>query len=325
VFIFKKAISIFIFTALISVSIFAQSWTASKTGSKGDLISVYFTSANTGWVAGDDGYLASTNDGGKTWSQKRIETQDSINEIYFRNQDNGYLVAGRKMFKTTDAGRSWKEFRPLNNYNNLNGTPDFLSVRFIGKKEGFIIGSLFKVVGGKEMITDSLVLKTTDGGETWSRLSIPYKKEIIHLDFVNDDYGWMVGDGGLILATTDGGQNWELQKSGTDQPLYNIDFRDKNEGYAVGKRGTILRTENGGKIWEKVKTGFPETFLRVDFADDKNGWIVGYKGTILRSSDRGKTWIKQESQTTVNLFGLYITKKYGFAVGESGTVVSVQK
>lgn len=321
----RRSVFIFIFIALISSASFAQNWTASKAGSKGDLIAVYFTSANTGWVAGDDGFLANTNNGGKTWSQKRIETQDSINEIYFRNEDNGYLVAGRKMFKTTDGGRSWKEFRPLSNYNNLNGTPDFLSVRFTGKKDGFIIGSLFKTVNGKEVITDSLVLKTTDGGDTWSRQTIPYKKEIIHLDFVNDEYGWMVGDGGLILATTNGGQNWELQKSGTDQVLYNVDFRDRFEGYAVGRKGTILRTENGGKTWEKVKVNFPETFLRVDFADAKNGWIVGYQGTILHSSDRGKTWIKQESQTNVNLYGLYITKKYGYAVGENGTIVSIQK
>lgn len=328
----------FIFIILISLSSFAQNWTASKAGSKGDLISVYFTSANTGWVTGDDGFLAKTNNGGKTWNQKKIETQDSINEIYFRDEDNGYLVAGRKMFKTTDGGRSWKEFRPLSNYNNLNGTPDFLSVRFTGKKDGFIIGSLFKIVNGKEaitdgvvikttkeVITDSLVLKTTDGGDTWSRVIIPYKKEIIHLDFANDDYGWMVGDGGSIFATTDGGKTWELQKSGTDQTLYNVDFRDRFEGYAVGRKGTILRTDNGGKTWEKVKVNFPETFLRVDFADDKNGWIVGYKGTILHSADRGKTWTKQESQTNVNLYGLYITKKYGFAVGETGTIVSIQK
>lgn len=324
-FILRKSISIFIFIALISISSFAQNWTASKAGSKGDLISVYFTSANTGWVAGDDGFLAHTNDGGKTWNQKKIETQDSINEIYFRNEGNGYLVAGRKMFKTTDGGKSWREFRPLNNYNNLNGTPDFLSVRFIGKKEGFIIGSLFKVVNGKEVITDSLVLKSNDGGENWSRVTVPHKKEIIHMDFINDNIGWMVGDGGLILATVNGGETWELQRSGTDQPLYNVDFRDKNEGYAVGRRGTILRTENGGRTWEKVKVNFAETFLRVDFADDKNGWIVGYKGTILHSADRGKTWTKQDSQTNVNLYGLYITKKYGFAVGETGTIVSIQK
>lgn len=324
-FILKKTISIFIFTALICVSTFAQSWTVSKAGSKGDLIAVYFTSSSKGWVAGDDGYLANTSDGGKTWSQRRIETRDSINEIFFRNDDNGYLVAGLKMFKTSDGGRSWQEFRPLGDYKNLNGTPDFLSVKFTGKKEGFIIGSLFKTVNGKEVVTDSLVLKTVDGGESWSRLNIPYKKEIIHLDFVNDDHGWMIGDGGLILATTDGGENWQIQKSGTDQALFNVDFRDKNEGYAVGKKGIILRTENGGQTWERVNVNFPETFLRVDFADDKNGWIVGYKGTILRSTDGGKTWVKQESRTNVNLYGLYITKKYGFAVGETGTVLSVQK
>ncbi len=311
--------------ALFTIPVFSQSWTASKASIKGDLISVFFTSASNGWVAGDEGYLANTFDGGKTWIRQKIETQDSINEIFFRNEDNGYLVAGRKMFKTTDGGRRWIEFRPLRDSKNLNGTPDFLSVRFTGKKEGFITGSLFKIVKGEEVVTDSLVLKTTDGGENWERLTLPSKQEIIHLDFVNENYGWMVGDGGLILSTTDGGRNWVKQNSGTEQALYNVDFRDKSEGYVVGKKGTILRTEDGGRNWERVKVSFPETFLRVDFADDKNGWIVGYKGTILRSGDRGKTWIRQESQTKSNLYGLYITKKYGFAVGEAGTVLSIQK
>ena len=321
----KKIIFFIISVGLFSAAAFGQSWTASKSGGKGDLISVYFTSANSGWIAGDNGYLANTNDGGRTWSQRQIATQDSINEIFFRNNDNGYLVTGRKMFKTTDGGRSWQEFRPLNDYKNLNGTPDFLSVRFTGKKDGFIIGSLYKLVKGEEVVIDSLVLKTTDGGESWRRIIIPFKKEMVHLDFVNDDYGWMVGDGGLILFTNDGGETWESQKSGTDLSLYNVDFRDKNEGYAVGKKGIILRTENGGKTWETVKVSFPETFLRVDFADDKNGWIVGYKGTILRSSDRGRTWVKQESQTAANLYGLFMTKKYGFAVGADGTILSIQK
>lgn len=321
-----KHFILLVIIGLISVlPVFSQSWTASKTESRGDLITVFFTSASSGWVAGDEGFLANTSDGGKTWNRQKIETQDNINEIFFRNEDNGYLVAGRKMFKTTDGGRSWQEFRPLKDNKALNGTPDFLSVRFTGKKEGFITGSLFKVVKGEEVITDSLVLKTTDGGENWIRLTIPFKQEIIHLDFVNDNYGWMVGDGGLILFTSDGGKNWEKQNSGTDLALYNVDFRDKSEGYAVGKKGIILRTEDGGKNWERVKVSFPETFLRVDFADDKNGWIVGYKGTILRSSDRGKTWVKQESHTKSNLYGLYMTKKYGFAVGEAGTVLSIQK
>ena len=116
-----------------------------------------------------------------------------------------------------------------------------------------------------------------------------------------------------------------MQSSGTDRALYNVDFRDDNEGYIVGGGGTILRTEDGGRNWEKVKTNFPDTFLRVDFADDKNGWIVGKNGTILRSSDKGRTWLKQDSQTKSNLYGLFITKKFGFAVGADGTILSVQK
>jgi photosystem II stability/assembly factor-like uncharacterized protein len=104
-----------------------------------------------------------------------------------------------------------------------------------------------------------------------------------------------------------------------------VDFRDSTEGYAVGKRGTILRTSNGGDVWEPVKTNFSRTFLRVNFADDKNGWIVGYGGTILRSSDRGKTWISQDSNTKDHLYGLFMMKKYGWAVGAKGSIVQYQK
>ena len=62
--------------------------------------------------------------------------------------------------------------------------------------------------------------------------------------------------------------------------------------------------------------------MRVSFADDKNGWIVGYGGIVLRSSDKGHTWIKQESSTAGHLYGLFITKKFGWAVGAKGTILN---
>ena len=46
---------------------------------------MYFTSAEKGWIAGDGGYLASTSDGGKTWTKYSLNTTEAINEIYFRN------------------------------------------------------------------------------------------------------------------------------------------------------------------------------------------------------------------------------------------------
>ena len=91
----------------------------------GDLVAVFFTSSDKGWIAGDDGYLASTTDGGRTWNKYPLNTTENINEIYFRNDNNGYLVAGRKMFITSDAGRSWQETKIYRAGEFGTGTPSF--------------------------------------------------------------------------------------------------------------------------------------------------------------------------------------------------------
>ncbi len=299
---------------------FAQvGWKAHSTSIKGDLVAIYFTSATKGFVAGDGGYLASTIDAGKTWLKYPLNTTENINEIYFRNEKNGYLVAGRKLFLTSDGGESWRETVIFRASEFRNVTPTLLSIRFPDKKLGFAVGSILNKKG--DLVIDSLVMRTVDGGATWNRLIVPSKAELFHLDFNGSSHGWIVGDKGLILATTDGGSLWRVQRSGTERALYNVDFRDDLEGYAVGGKGTILRTENGGLNWEKVTTAFPGTFMRVDFADDKNGWIVGHGGIVLRSSDKGRTWVRTESSTSKNLYGLYIVKKYGWAVGADGLVL----
>ncbi|MFM9904220.1 MAG: YCF48-related protein [Pyrinomonadaceae bacterium] len=308
------------------LSVFGQNgWVSRESRTSRDLVAVYFTSYDRGWIAGDNGYLASTTDGGKSWTPYPLNTDENINEIYFRNDENGYLVAGRKMFITRDAGKTWQELRIYRPGEFGSGLPEFLSIRFSDKKRGYVIGSVLRHSGDDDIVVDSLLMRTDDGGETWRRVILPSKKELFHLDFDGKSRGWIVGAGGLILASSDEGKTWATQASGTTMPLYNVDFRDDKEGYIVGEYGTILRTENGGSIWQKVGTNFKDTFMRVDFADDKNGFIVGYSGTILRSNDKGKTWVRQESNTRGNLYGLYMDKKFGWAVGAKGTVLGFRK
>lgn len=320
---FKKTF-LFVFAIFLSIQTFnAQtSWKANRAKGNGDLVAVFFTSSEKGWIAGDDGYLAWTADGGRNWTKQNIGTTESINEIYFRNDDNGYLVAGKKMFITKDGGRNWQEIKIFKASDFRNGAPEFLSIRFADKKRGIVIGS---VLNNQELVVDSLVMRTEDGGETWQRVFVPSKKELYHLDFVGSTLCWIVGDDGLILVSYNGGTSFQTQNSKTKLDLYNVDFRDESEGYIVGSKSTILRTEDGGATWESVKTVYPMTFMRVDFADDKNGVIVGYEGTILRSTDKGKTWTKQISDTKENLYGLYFTKKYGWAVGANGVIIQNQK
>lgn len=318
--IISKLFIISCLVALAAASTFSQTgWSKTPSATNSDLVAVYFTTANDGWIAGDNGYLASTSDGGRTWKTYPLNTTEDINEIYFRNEKNGYLVAGKKMFITNDAGATWREtviYRPSD---FKNGTPEFLSIRFADKKRGLVVGSVLNRAGD---VIDSLVMQTTDGGETWRRILVPSKGELYHLDYNGNSHGWIVGDEGLILATVDGGDTWIVQNTKTKLALFNVDFRDDDEGYAVGEKGLILRTENGGLTWQRVLTNDPVNLMRVDFADDKNGWIVGKGGIVLRSSDKGRTWIKQESSTTGHLYGLFITKKYGWAVGAKGTILT---
>lgn len=314
----KLTVAVIFIFALTLAALAQTSWKVNSTAGKDDLFTVYFTSADRGWIAGDGGFLSSTSDGGRTWARQDIGTTESVNEIYFRNDDNGYLVAGKKMFKTRDAGRTWQEIQIFKSSDFKTTTPDFLSIRFADKKRGIVIGS---VLNKENRVVDSLVFRTEDGGETWVRVFVPSKKELYHLDFVGNSNCWIVGDDGLILVSYNGGASFQIQNSGVAQDLYNVDFRDEKEGYAVGRKGTILRTENGGETWESVKTPYAMTFMRVDFADDKNGVVVGYEGMILKSNDRGKSWTKQTGESKEPLFGLYFTKKYGWAVGAKGVVL----
>jgi photosystem II stability/assembly factor-like uncharacterized protein len=302
----------------------AQSgWSQLQKLGTGDLVSVYFTSSNTGWIGGDRGYLASTDDGGRTWKKQSLATTEDINEVYFRGDEQGYVLAGNQLFITQDEGESWREIK-VNALDTLQKglTPEFLSIRFVDKRRGYIVGS---ISNKNEEVVDSLVLQTRDGGETWTRIIVPAKTELFHLDFVGESRGWIVGDKGIIIHTEDGGGSWQTQYSGTDQPLYNVDFRDSKEGYIAGGRGVIMRTENGGRNWERVATNVNNTLLRVIFTDDKNGFVAGRGGLIMRSEDKGKSWIKQESKTTEPLYGLFMEKKYGWAVGGRGLILRYQK
>src|SRR5688572_30411833 len=152
---------------LVSDVISQTGWSARRSGTSSDLVAVYFTSDAIGWIAGDNGYLASTSDGGRTWKTYPLNTTEDINEIYFRNERNGYLVAGRKLFVTNDAGASWRETSIYRASDFKNGTPELLSIRFADRRRGLAVGS---ILNRKGSVIDSLVMRTEDGGETWQRI-----------------------------------------------------------------------------------------------------------------------------------------------------------
>ena len=305
-------------SASVTASAQGDGWVAAQSGAGGkDLNAVYFADSRRGWVAGDNGFVSHTIDGGLTWTQQSVETKDAINDIYFRNKEDGYLLAGNSIFQTDDGGQTWREIRRYFATDFGGAQPELYSVRFSGTKRGWVVGS----ISADERVVDSLVIYTDDAGKSWQRQRVPTKQELIHVDFADEKRGWIVGVGGTILHTEDGGETWAEQLSNTKATLYHVDFRNERVGWAVGERATILRTTDGGLTWLAVEVKVRATFLSVEFPDEKAGWVVGRGGVILRSDDGGRTWVQQASQTKQNLYALYMDKKMGCAVGGNGIIL----
>lgn len=297
-------------------------WVPTQVGVKGqDLNTVYFLDGKRGWVGGDEGYLSRTDDGGQSWVPQSVGTKNAINDIYFRDKEAGFLLAGNTIFVTRDNGTRWDVARSFLPAEFDGAEVELYSVRFSSKKKGWVVGSISK----RDRVVDSILVYTENGGETWTRQRAPSRTELIHIDFVSDKRGWIVGEGGTILFTRDEGQTWSRQTSGTTATLYHIDFRDDKRGWAVGERGTILRTDNGGESWDAVILSVKSTLLSVQFLNDDDGWAVGRGGMILLTEDKGRTWIQQDSKTKQNLYALNFNKKIGWAVGGDGTVVRYEK
>lgn len=314
--------TVFVLAASATATFAQQGWVGTRIAPpKQELNTVFFLDSKRGWAGGDDGFLVRTEDGGVTWTSQRVETTDAINDIYFRDKERGYLIAGNAIFRTEEEGTRWSEARRFAPAEFEGATVEFYCIRFSSKKKGWVVGSISK----KDRVIDSILIYTDDAGETWQRKRTPSNAELIHVDFDNDKRGWIVGNGGTILFTSDGGDTWSRQQSGTTVTLYHVDFRNDKKGLAVGAKGTLLRTFDGGANWMTVRTTVPTTLLSVEFVNEDEAWAVGRGGTILRSADGGVSWLKHEAAITHNLYALHFHKKTGWAVGSNGMILRYER
>ncbi len=189
-------------------------------------------------------------------------------------------------------------------YPQVSGTEHFLlGVSFSDADNGTAVG------------TFDVILRTTNGGETWVQQNSGTSNfNFFDVSFVDSNIGTVVGGGGAILRTSDGGVTWVSQSSGTDFSLFGVSFTDANTGTAVGHGGVIVRTTNGGISWVE-QTGVSSTLRGVFFTDSNRGTSVGDNGKIFRTTDGGDTWFEQSSGTSDNLIGV------SFVDANTGTVV----
>ena len=298
-------------------------WTSTVLASSGrDLNAVYFVDSKRGWVGGDAGFLSYTDDGGASWVERRIDAKKhAVNDIYFVSPETGFVVAGDTIFRTDDSGHSWQAAHTFAASDFQGATPELYSLRFNGKKRGWVVGSISR----GDNVVGSILAITRDGGTTWQTQDTNTNQELIHIDFVDDKRGWIVGAAGAILHTDNAGESWVRQNSNTTVTLFHVDFRNEKQGLAVGERGMVLLTNNGGASWSPGDSRTRSTLLSVQFISEDESWIVGRNGVILRSGDGGLTWVEQESGTKKPLYAMFMNKKNGWAVGSDGLLLTYRR
>jgi photosystem II stability/assembly factor-like uncharacterized protein len=88
------------------------------------------------------------------------------------------------------------------------------------------------------------VLKTTNGGATWTNVSGGTAGGDA-LAFLDESTGWTADDAGQVWHTSDGGATWQLQPTPTGVDLSGISFAGPTSGWAVGDAGTIIAFGGG--------------------------------------------------------------------------------
>lgn len=161
----------------------------------------------------------------------------------------------------------------------------------------------------------SVVVRTTDGGRSWTELPVEQKglkiPTLNTISFVTPELGWVAGvdstGAGVVLKTTDGGATWAASKPGFKQVPTRICFIDSDTGWmaglapAVGEdEGTggpsdILMTTDGGATW-KSQRRIAVSLQDIFFLDKSTGWAAGSGAMIYHTTDGGLTWDGQRSE-----------------------------
>lgn len=188
--------------------------------------------------------------------------------------------------KTTDGGVNWY---PKTSHTTV--TDWLASVFFIDNYTGWVVGT-----DGTFPTNSSLILKTTDGGESWICGGLG-GRYLVSVHFINQNSGWTVGNPDIVVMikrTTDSGTTWYSQLSGTNRDLTSVFCTNNNTGWIVGYFGTIQRTTDSGNNWVPQTSGTELDLLSVYFVDQNTGWAVGSFGTILKTTNGGVSFIEEE-------------------------------
>ncbi len=271
-----------------------ENWIRQGTGqiANVDMGGVCALDPDIAWVVGySDGYAAiyHTTDGGKTWERKGSPADVPDTDLFKVSAPDGahvWAVGVGTILYSEDSGDSWNNQVPAG-YGSVH-------LQGVSAPDN---GTVW--VGGGPESGYPVILKSVDGGSTWTRQSggdvaTTGFNHILGISAVDGQTAWAIGgktDSGswFILKTTDGGNSWSIQTRGPHDGN-GICAVDESTVWGASD-STISWSFDGGATWGEQLSY--EYTMGVSAVNDREAWAVsyyGWEGSIWHTTDGGTTW-----------------------------------
>ena len=278
------------------------------------LLDVDFADADHGWAVGTRGAIRHTSDGGASWSAQAIGKGSSFGFVEAPGPEEAWVLGEVRaprphtaFLHTTDGGATWATVEPPTGLWPM-------TMHFLTGRQGWIAGwdrkgagiavtadggatwSRVRLTGAGGAIwpvaldfvdamhgwlvgmrlsdSTSVVLRTEDGGASWSQAGGPIDDAIGDVDFVDAQRGWLSGD--RVWSTDDGGGTWvkRTERTGYGGSVAAVDATHVwSAAYAYG----IISTVDGAG-----DTAAPTTVSEGD-----RGWLRHGTTITLGANDGG--------------------------------------
>ena len=312
-------------------------------------IACFAGNPNTVWVGTGEGNVRNSAgvgrgifkslDGGKTWKNIGLEKTERIHRVILHptNPDVAWVAAmgttwgenaERGVFKTTDGGKTWRKTLFVDNKTGCAelAQDPYNPNRLIAGMWEHRRHPWFFTSGG----TGSGMYTSSDGGETWTRLTnkdgMPEgTMGRVGISFAKSTpgvvYALVEAKESALLRSDDGGEKWRTVNSRFDinpRPFYFCDIRvhPQNENTIYRLQVTMDVSTDGGKSFSPL---YPYTTIHPDHHElwiHPNGkyMIVGNDGGIGISEDNGKNWRFVDNLPLGQFYHVALDNDYPFNV-----------
>jgi len=170
----------------------------------------------------------------------------------------------------------------------VDTTKFYKVVKFLNQNDGLIMGD------------SSTILKTSDGGNTWTFISCSINTNINDFQYINDTLVYAYGTD-RIIKSDDKGDTWSLLNMLTSYSAKTY-FINQTIGFSAASH-KLLKTYNAGLSWDTVWNHNMQygsgLITDIKFYNDTIGFACGSRyipggggwyGIILRTYDSGNNW-----------------------------------